>query len=107
MYLATTAVEFERYAREDKCVALLDHGVMMLGMPEGWRDPYLVVPPQAYSQKQLYLLRRVLPFYASVEEAREMFYMKEVKLEDISMQDAVALQAALMELGIDSRVVKD
>lgn len=104
VYLAVTSSEFEQYARENKCVALVEDGMLTLGMPEGYVEPFVLVAPQEYSEKQLYLLKRVLPFCRSVVEARKMFYMREVKVEGFGDKDAWALQTSLHEIGINSTV---
>ena len=79
----------------------------MLGMPEGYTEWYLLVLAQAYSPKQLYLLRRIWPYFTSVPETRDTFYMKEVKFEALAMAQALAHQAALGDLGLASRVGED
>ncbi len=107
VYLVTSSAEVEQHARDNKCVALLNNTVMMLGMPEGYTEPYLLVLAQEYSMKQLYLLRRIWPHLTSVPKTREQFYMKEVKFEALGMAEALAHQAALRELGIASRVGED
>ncbi|NHZ41264.1 hypothetical protein [Massilia aquatica] len=104
VYLVTSSAEVEQHARDNRCVALLDNAVMVLGMPKGYTEWYLLVLAQEYSPKQLYLLRRIWPHLTSVPATREEFYMKEVKFEALDMAPALAYQAALGELGIASRV---
>lgn len=107
VYFASTPVEFEHFAREDKCVALMRDDVLMLGMPDGYSDPYLLVLAQEYSLKQLYLLGRLTGLGTAVLELRDTFYMKEVKFEHLTMADALARQAAFAALGIASRVERN
>lgn len=104
VYLAQTSKDFEHHASENRCVALIADGLFRLGMPEGYVEPFLLVPAQDYSSKQLYLLKRVLPFLTSIVEARETFYMKEVKIEGFGEKDLWVLQACLSEIGINSTV---
>lgn len=107
VYLAQTSEDFEQHASENRCVALIADGMLTLGMPEGYVEPFLLVPAQEYSGKQLYLLKRVLPFLTSVVEAREIFYMKEVKIEGSGEKDVWALHVSLSEIGINSTVCTD
>lgn len=81
--------------------------MLTLGMPEGYVEPYLLVLPQEYSGKQLYLLKQVLPFCSSVVEARKMFYMKEIKIEGFGAKNVWDLQASLSEIGIVSTIFTD
>lgn len=107
VYLALDAHEFARYAGEDKCVALVEEKMLTLGMPEKYIEPFVLVAAQEYSEKQLYLLKRILPFYSSVVDARKTFYMREVKIEGFGEKDAWALHACLSEIGISSTVSTD
>lgn len=105
VYFAATQSEFEQYASQGKCVALIEDESVVLGTPAGYVEPYVLVQPQKYSDKQLYLLRRILPFYSSVAEAKEKFYLKEVKIERFGTKDAWALQTNLSDIGVNSTVI--
>ena len=105
VYLAATPADFVQLASETKCVALIQDGMLTLGMPEGYVEPYVLVPPQAYSDKQLYLLKRLYPIANSVVQMKEKFHMKEVKMEGFGGHDARSLQACLQAIGIVSTVI--
>ncbi|MET3135333.1 hypothetical protein AAKU55_005641 [Oxalobacteraceae bacterium GrIS 1.11] len=104
--MATTTLAFDQYAKEGKCVALMEGKDLRLGMPDGskYAEPLLVIIPQEYSAKQLYLLKRILSLSDSIEGVKIMFYMKEVKLEGISEKDALILITRLNAIGISSAV---
>ncbi|UTY59814.1 hypothetical protein [Massilia sp. erpn] len=84
VYFAQTQSDFEQFASEGKCIALIENESLVLGMPEGYSEPFVLVPPQEYTDKQLYLLKRILPFCGSIVAVKEMFYLKEVKIEDMA-----------------------
>lgn len=105
VYFAQTQSDFEKFVNEGKCIALIENESLVLGMPEGYLEPFVLVPPQEYTDKQLYLLKQILPFCGSIVAAKEMFYLKEVKIEGFGSNDAWALQAHLSEIGVNSTVI--
>lgn len=107
VYLATSVAAVEQFASEDKCVALVEDAMFRLGRPEKKDDiePYVLIVAQAYSAKQLYLLKRVLTLGGSMADTKDIFHMKAVKIEGMGGKDALTLSVRLKAIDIDCQLI--
>lgn len=106
VYWVSNPLEISAYIKESKCIAFESNKTLMLGQPDGvLTECYVLVKSQHLSAKQLFILKSELYPQLSYIELKNLFELKEVKIETGSLSRSNEVSALLTSFSISSLLI--